>query len=204
MIETRGKLLVMEGIGGSGKDTQAELLKNYLVSRGVEVVETREHTRDTPPGKLIERIIKREDDQIDPLALQILYISDRRNHCEQVIKPNLVAGKTVLCNRYYPTTVAYSPDAYRQSILRFNQEVTVRPDLVFIIDTDPEVAAKRVKKRGDPDIFDKAKRLSRCRQGYEWYRDNGGDQVAWIDGNGSKEEVAELIVREIVRRKIVG
>lgn len=203
MIERQGTFLVMEGIGGSGKDTQAELLKNYLVGRGVEVVETREHTRDTPPGALIERIIKGEDEQIDPLALQILYISDRRNHCEQVIKPNLMAGKTVLCNRYYPTTVAYSPDAYRQPILRFNQEVAIRPDLVFIIDTDPKVAVERVMRRGDPDIFDKANRLFKCRRGYEWYRDNGGDQVAWIDGNGTKEEVAELIVREIVRRKII-
>ena len=196
-----GQFFVVEGIGGSGKDTQVVLMERYFRDLGVRLLVTREHTRDTPPGALIERIIKKNEEQIDPLALQLLYVADRRNHYTGVIKPALGEGLTVVSNRYYPTTVAYCPPEWRRTIMELNQTVVARPDCVFIIDTDPGVAARRVEGRGDADIFDREESLRRCRRGYEWYVENSGDQVAWIDGNGTKEQVFELIKQEIQRRR---
>jgi dTMP kinase len=83
----RGKFVVIDGIGASGKDTQVEMLENYLKDKGMDFLVTREHTRDTPPGILIEKIIKKQEDQIEGQALQLLFISDRRNHFVKVIKP---------------------------------------------------------------------------------------------------------------------
>jgi dTMP kinase len=199
-MSERGKLIVIEGVGGCGKDTQVDLTAKYLEFLGVNLLVTREHTRDTPPGALIERIIKNKEKQIDHLALQLLYVSDRRNHWKEVIEPNLAGGKMVLANRYYPSTVAYSPEEWRKVILDLNQTVVGRPDLVMVIDTEPEISARRAVNRGDPDIFDEPESLKRCRAGYRWYAENSGDPVKWIDGNGQIEEVSARLIREIRTR----
>jgi len=199
----KGKFIVIEGIGGCGKDTQVDLISEHFRKLKLDFVVTREHTRDTPPGVLIERIIKKDEAQIDPLALQILFSCDRRNHYMKVIKKALDDGKIVVGNRYYPTTVAYSQKAWRKLILDLNQSIVPRPDLVIIIDTNPEIAAERVVNRGDADIFDKSESLKQCRKGYMWYKNNSRDKVVLVDGNGTKEEVFERVKNEIKRRKII-
>lgn len=199
----RGKFIVIEGIGGCGKDTQVALLEKYLKDSKKNFLITREHTRDTPPGAMIERIIKKKEEQIDALALQLLYVCDRRNHYINVIKSALDEGKIVVGNRYYATTVAYCPKEWRRTILDINKKVVGKPDLVLIIDTDPKVAVARVDGRGDADIFDKVKSLKRCRQGYIWYAKNSKDKVILVDGNGNKEEVFKKILREIKKKKII-
>jgi len=120
MTTRKGKFIVIEGIGGSGKDTQARMLARWLKSKGVKVVLTREHTRNTSPGRLIEAIIKKRKAKIDPLALQLLYTCDRRNHDMAVIRPALVLGDIVVGNRSYATSVAYSPKEWRKIILTFS------------------------------------------------------------------------------------
>ena len=199
----KGKFIVIEGIGGSGKDTQARLLTKYLKKNGVEVVLTREHTRNTSLGKLIEAIIKGRKAKVDPLALQLLYVSDRRNHYVGVIKPGLDEGKTVIGNRYYSTSVAYCPKIWRKVVLKLNQEIVVRPDLVIIVDTPPETCNERMEVRGGADIFDKLKKARMCRRGYLWYVKNSGDKCVLIDGNGTREEVFERVLVELKKRKIV-
>lgn len=199
----KGKFIVIEGIGGSGKDTQARLLAKFLKKEGEELILTREHTRNTSLGKLIEAIIKGRKAKVDPLALQLLYVSDRRNHYMGVIKPSLEEGKTVIGNRYYSTSVAYCPELWRKVVLELNQKIVVKPDLVIIVDTSPEVCNERMEIRGGADIFDKLKKAKRCREGYLWYAKNSGDKCVVVDGNGTREEVFQKIVDEIKKRKII-
>jgi len=199
----KGKFIVIDGIGSSGKDTQVELLENYLKKTGKDVFVTREHTRDTPPGILIEKIIKKQEDQIEAQALQLLYICDRRNHYINVIEPELLKGKIVVGNRYYPVNVAYSGEEWREKFLKINQMVVEKPDLVLIIDTPPEVAIERMNKRGDGDIFDKLETMKKCREGFLWYLKNSGDDCVLVDGMGTKEEVFERIISEIEKRSLI-
>jgi len=199
----KGKFIVIEGIGASGKDTQVELLEKYYKDRGVEVLVTREHTRDTPVGILIEKIIKKQEEQIDPQALQLLFISDRRNHFTKVIEPALNQGKIVIGNRYYAVNVAYSTEEWREKFLKINQMVVDRPDLVIIIDTPPRVAIERMNKRGDPDIFDQLETMEKCREGYIWYTKNSGDNCILVDGEGTKEEVFGRILKEVNKLNII-
>jgi len=203
MTSRKGKFIVIEGIGASGKDTQVELLEKYLRNSGIEVLVTREHTRNTPVGILIEKIIKKQEEQIDAQALQLLFISDRRNHFTKVIKPALNEGKLVIGNRYYPVNVAYSTEVWREKFLIINQMVVDSPDLVIIIDTPPRVAIDRMNKRGDPDIFDQLETMEKCREGYLWYVKNSGDKCVLIDGEGTKEEVFSRILEEINKLKII-
>ena len=200
---TRGKFIVFDGIGASGKDTQVELLEKYLKDNKIDFLITREHTRDTPTGILIEKIIKKQEDQIEGQALQLLFISDRRNHFVKVIKPALDEGKIVIGNRYYPVNVAFSTEEWREKFLKINQMVVDKPDLVFIIDVPAKVALERMDKRGDHDIFDKLEIMERNRQGYKWYMENSGDDCVLIDGVGTREEVFERIINEIKKRRIL-
>ena len=199
----KGKFVVIEGIGASGKDTQVELLGRYLKEKKVKVLVTREHTRDTPTGILIEKILKKQEEQINPEALQLLFISDRRNHFTKVIEPALNEGKLVIGNRFYAVNVAYSAEEWREKFLRINQMVVKRPDLVIIIDIPPKVAIERMNKRGDHDIFDKLETMQQCREGYLWYAKNSGDKCILVDGSGTREEVFGRILEEINKLKII-
>jgi dTMP kinase len=199
----RGKFIVFEGIGASGKDTQMELFEQYLKEKKVKALITREHTRDTPTGILIEKILKKQEKQINPEALQLLFISDRRNHFTKVIEPALNEGKLVIGNRYYAVNVAYSKVEWRQKFLKINKMVVKKPDLVIIIDTPPKVAIERMNKRGDPDIFDQLETMKKCREGYLWYAKNSGDKCVLVDGTGTKEEVFNRILIEINKLNII-
>ena len=199
----RGKFIVIDGIGASGKDTQVELLEKYLKNKKIDVLVTREHTRDTPTGILIEKIIKKQEDQIEGQALQLLFVSDRRNHFVKVIKPALEEGKTVIGNRYYPVNVAFSTPDWREKFLKINQMVVDKPDLVLIIDVPAEMALERMAKRGDHDIFDKLEIMERNRQGYKWYMENSGDECVLVDGNKSIEEVHQDIISNLKSRKLL-
>lgn len=202
-MREKGKFIVFEGIGGCGKGTQLEILKNYLEGLNRRVIISCEHTRDTAPGILIEDIIKKRKDSIEATALQLLFVSDRANHTEKVIKPGLKRCDFFLEDRYRGSTISYAVPEMREYFLSVNEVVTVKPNLVFIIDLDPVEAARRIGKRGDADIFDTAKKLNICREGYKWYSENSKETCAWIDGSGTREEVFERILEEIKRRKVV-
>lgn len=203
-MKERGKFIVLEGIAGSGKDTQEPLLAEFFRNLGNKVLVTREHTRDRPIGALIERAIRGTEEKIDPLALQILYTADRADHTASVIRPALAEYDLVLGNRYDASTVAYSPVRERRMFLDLNTKVIEVPDLICIIDLDPKEAVRRVITRNDGrDIFDKVEILKQCREGYRWYFDNSGRVCAWIDGSGTREEVFNKILGEIKSRKIV-
>lgn len=202
MIE-RGKFIVFEGIGGCGKGTQIKMVEKWLVSSGKKVLVTCEHTRDTSVGQLIERIIKKQEEGLDPVALQLMFVADRANHTTRVIIPALKTYDFVLADRYEASTFAYAPPERRGYFLTVNRGVTIRPDLTCIINLDPEEAVRRVNSRNDADIFDKAEVLKKCRESYRWYFKNSGWPCAWIDGSGSREEVFERVKTEIIRRNIV-
>jgi dTMP kinase len=199
----KGKFVVIDGIGACGKDTQIELLENFLKEKKIDFLATREHTRDTSTGILIEKIIKKEEEQINSEALQLLFVSDRRNHFVKVIKPALDEGKLVIGNRYYPVNVAFSTEEWREKFLKINQMVVDKPDLVIIVDVPAKVAVERMTKRGDPDIFDKMEIMERNREGYKWYMENSSDDCIWLDGNRDREHIHQDIIKILLNKKII-
>ena len=199
----KGKFVVFDGIGACGKDTQVELVEKYLKDKGIDVLTTREHTRDTPTGVLIEKIIKKQEDQIESQALQLLFVSDRRNHFIKVIKPALEKGKLVIGNRYYPVNVAFSGSDWREKFLKINQMVVDKPDLVIIIDVPAKVAIERMSKRGDPDIFDRLEIMETNRNGYKWYMENSKDDCVLINGDRTREEIHQDIIKVLNDKKII-
>jgi dTMP kinase len=128
-----GILLALEGVDGCGKSTQAGLLATALRERGLDVVLTCEPTAG-PIGRHIREYFQGPTRELSPREELNLFMADRREHVEEVIKPALAEGKIVITDRYYYSSVAYQgalgldPDR----ILAQNEVMAVPPNLTVI------------------------------------------------------------------------
>lgn len=159
-----GLFIVLEGIDGTGKSTQTRLLTEWFRSRGREVVASREPT-DGPWGRRIRataatgRLVAHEELE--------LFLKDRREHVEQLIAPALAAGKVVILDRYYFSTMAYqgARGFDPAEIRRQNEIFAPKPDLLFVLDLDVDTALTRIGGRGDTaNEFEKRDSLAKCRE----------------------------------------
>ena len=149
----RGKFIVFEGGGGTGKDTLIDLLKKKLAGR-----ENIVYTRDpggTPMGERIrELLLAPEAKEMHPRTELLLFLAARTELVEKIIAPALQAGKTVVSNRFALSTIAYQIYGRQQQselplvaeALRYIARGVV-PDICFLLDTPPETAIKRARKR---------------------------------------------------------
>jgi dTMP kinase len=140
-------LVTFEGIEGSGKTTQADLLYTFLKKKGYNVIKTRE-PGGTGFGEALRDVLLRKDMRVFPLAELLVFMAVRAQHMEEVISPALAEGKIVLCDRFVDATYAYQ--GYGRSIdlgiiETFNRLVTkgVRPNLTILLDCDVDLAFKR-------------------------------------------------------------
>jgi dTMP kinase len=138
--------VTFEGADGSGKSTQAELLREALAAEGREVVLTRE-PGGTELGERIRELLL-EGAGMAPLAEAALFAASRAEHVEEVIRPALERGAVVVCDRYIDSSLAYQGVARGlglDEILQLNLAVTrgLLPDMTFLLLLDPEEAALR-------------------------------------------------------------
>ena len=143
-----GRLIAFEGLDGSGKSTQLELLAARLRATGCDVVTTREPT-EFPSGQRI-REMARSGEQLEPEEELRWFVEDRRVHVDQVITPALRADRIVLTDRYYLSTVAYqgARGLDYEKILGDSEAEFPIPDLVLLLEIDPQIAFERVHARG--------------------------------------------------------
>lgn len=190
----RERFIVLEGIDGCGKSTQAEMLVKYFEGKGKSVALTREHTRDLAAGQLIDQIVNHQGELV-PVAMQLLYVVDRIDHTARCIRPPLDEGKIVVCDRYFWSTVAYSNLCGEQEwFLRIQKHVIIEPDLTIWVDIDPELAMERMGKRGkDFTIFEKIEKLKKIREGYQWLADKYKKKCLVVDGSGTPEEIHQRV-----------
>ncbi len=144
--------VTFEGLDGCGKTTQARLLAHSLEEGGVDVVLTRE-PGGTPLGEQIRDLVL-HGDHVAPWAEAALYVAARAQHVEQVIRPALERGATVVCDRYLDTSVAYQGGGRGlgvETILELNLEAVggLLPDRTFLVEIDTETALARVGDKGD-------------------------------------------------------
>jgi len=192
---TAGLFIVIEGIDGTGKSTQARRLSEWFIQQGREVVLSREPT-DGPWGKKL-----RESAATGRLSARDeleYFLNDRREHVENLIHPALAAGKVVILDRYYFSTMAYQgARGFDVSDIRTrNEAFAPRPDLLLILDLDVESAHTRIGVRGDStNEFEKHETLTRCREIFLSLRDEPFARI--IHSSGSLEDVAARILVEV-------
>ncbi|MBC7253529.1 MAG: dTMP kinase [Actinobacteria bacterium] len=162
----KGVLITFEGVEGSGKTTQMNMLHAHLIRMNVDVVATHE-PGGTRLGEEIRRILLNPSfREMHPLTETVLYAADRAQHVYEVIKPALEAGKVVLCDRYLDSSLAYQGVARRvglEGVRNLNEWITddLYPDLTFLLEIPFRVGLKRLEERnkamdrmeGQPESF---------------------------------------------------
>lgn len=141
----RGFFIVLEGIDGTGKTTQAGLLAEALRTRGHQVVLTREPS-DGPAGEKIRNYLKGPIRYLTADQELALFMADRREHVDAVIRPALEQGRVVISDRYYFSSAAYQGalGLDPQWIMAEHEKFKApRPDLVFFFSLPPTMALAR-------------------------------------------------------------
>ncbi|MDP1722786.1 MAG: dTMP kinase [Candidatus Gottesmanbacteria bacterium] len=145
MLNKSGKLIVFEGISGTGKETQAKLLKEYLATQGIV-----SHIVFHPTPDLKEVLgLWRKTRSIDHITEIYLLLADRSDRVRQVIKPALEKGEWVICLRNWISALVYQAKTSKERTL-VTQEFTrfePTPDHLFFFDITPEAALARITKR---------------------------------------------------------
>jgi len=163
-----GMFIVMEGIDGAGKSTQAKMLADWFKNRGYEVVLTKEPT-DTAFGKLIRRLVLTggkegiiDGARISHEAEALLFAADRAEHVNKLIGPSLKSGKVVISDRYFYSSLAYqwARGLDLEWLIDLNR-FAIRPDLVILLDLPVKESMKRINGRSIKSEFDKIAELQR-------------------------------------------
>ena len=192
-----GKFIVIEGLDGSGKSAQVDLLIDYLKQKGKEVIITKEPTIDSESGRKIKQALKKEI-IVEPLELQKLYVQDRKEHLENKVIPALKEEKFVVSSRYAFSTFAYGySDGLDVDLLAKMNQQFLLPDLTIIVDVSPESCMERIEGRGEPkELFEKREKLTKVNEIYKKMPEMF-ENVIMVNGERTIPEVFEDIKKEI-------
>ena len=196
---SRGSLIVLEGLDGSGKSTQLPRLAERLTAAGREVVQTRE-PYDCAPGREIRELAQRHV-PVAPEEELALFLAQRRLHVAEVIAPALARGAVVLSDRYFLSTVAYqgARGLDPKRLLAANEAEFPRPDLALLLVLPPADGLARVAARGGPaePAFERADFLARVREIFDAL---DRPYLERVDASGAPAAVAARIAETVQRR----
>jgi len=184
----QGKFIVFEGIDKSGKETQAKMLYDYLHGKGIPVIYTEEPSPKNVIGRTIKKWLIGQATITSGEAVTLLYTADRYEHLKNVIIPVLNAGKNVICDRYFYSTIAYESAIFGvdKEWIRLLHKNVCKPDVVIFIDIDPEISLKR--ERSSPnDRLEKVELLRKVREAYNEMVNE--EKFFTVNGDRTRDEV---------------
>lgn len=198
-----GKFIVFEGLDGSGKGTMLALTADYIFNSRKEfdkLLLTREPT-SSAVGNHIRKILAKD---LDPMSkakqLLQLYLDDRKEHLEKVIKPAIQKNVLVLCDRYKHSTLCYqqTQGIPFEKIQKLHEKMLV-PDLTIILDVPPAIALERIAgDRTGIEKFEKDFFLSELRENYKRLPEKlSKENIKIIDASGSIKQVFSLVKKEV-------
>lgn len=200
---TQGLFITFEGPDGCGKTTQMNLLAQYFEKKGKKVVLTRE-----PGGKglgeKVREILLNYNGEVSDRCESFLFLADRAQNIDIIVKPAVKQGEIVLCDRHIDSTVAYQGygrglDINEINILNNLATGGKKPDLTLVFDVDVETSMKRVGKEKDRMESAGIDFHNRVRNGYLELAKQEPDRIKVLDATKTIEEIHEKVV-EIVEK----
>ena len=184
------RFITLEGGEGVGKTTNLAFIEDYLTTRGVDLLRTRE-PGGTPLGERIRGLLL-DSDGMNSSAELLLVFASRAQHLDEVIRPALAAGRWVLCDRFTDASYAYQGGGRNLdlSVIGFLEQwvqAGLQPDLTLLLDTSIEVGMSRVRDRGVTDRFESEhlEFFEKVRAAYIERADKYPDRIKRIDASGS-------------------
>ena len=201
----RKLFITFEGVEGSGKTTQKNMLHAHLLRLNMDVVSTHE-PGGTRIGEDIRRILlDPANKELHAMTETILYAADRAQHVYEVIKPALNQGKIVICDRYVDSTLAYQGVARRvgmEGIQNLNEWITddLYPDITFLLEIPYKVGLKRMEKRNrgadrmenQPDSFHE-----QVQEAYKTLAKIFSNRFVILNGADKPENIHHKVMQEV-------
>ena len=152
MNNFKGTFITFEGGEGTGKSTQSKLLYEYLISKNINTILTREPGGCLESEEIRNILVKGNLDKWDPITESLLHNAARREHIIKIIKPALLANKIVICDRFVDSTMAYQGiglGVNSNFLDVLSNEITegITPNITFIFDMDIKISLKRASIR---------------------------------------------------------
>ncbi|MCW6169076.1 MAG: dTMP kinase [Thermoplasmatales archaeon] len=194
--------IALEGIDGSGKSTITRLVAERLKKDGFKVFTTHEPTND----KVAIDDLVRDRNVESYLKLFFSFTEDRFSH-QLKIKEHLDNGEIVLCDRYLLSSYAYQGQVIQglfgnkheaiQWMTNVSRIITVRPDMNFLLDIDPDIALKRISERKQVTSFEDLGYLKSVR---DFYTSLVSSDTILIDASKSTKDVTEDVYKILQSR----
>ncbi|MDA9840090.1 dTMP kinase [Porticoccaceae bacterium] len=196
----RGKFITIEGTEGVGKTTNIQFIQNWLESKQLAYLCTREPGGTPLAEQIRELLLAPREELVCDTAELLLMFAGRAQHLNQVIEPALTEGAWVLCDRFTDATYAYQGAGRGMGTsliaeLELIVQGSLRPDLTLILDIPVELGLKRASERSDPDRFEQEKTefFDLVRNGYLDIARKHTDRCMVIDAS----QPLELVQREL-------
>ena len=197
----QGLFITFEGADGCGKTTQIKLIDEYLRNKGYKTLLTREPGAKGL-GEKIREILLNYEGEVSSRCESFLFLADRAQHVDCIIKPALKDGVIVLCDRHTDSTVAYQGYGRGldiEEIKKLNNLATggLKPDLTIVFDVDIETSQSRVGKNKDRMESAGIEFFKKVREGFLEIAKEEPQRVKVIDSSDTIENIHKKVVELI-------
>lgn len=202
MVKKKGFLITFEGSEGSGKSTQIELVRQYLVQKGYPVLFLREPGGVRISEKIREVLLDVGNTAMGDRCETLLYMAARAQLVDEAILPALSEGKVIVCDRFMDSTIAYQ--GYGNGIsIDFIKRVgnfatqDIKPDLTFFFDIDAQKGLSRIKREKDRIERRAIDYHNRVRRGYRELARMDPRRIKLIEVDGGKEKIFSVVQKHL-------
>ena len=198
----KAKFITLEGIEGSGKTSSLKSITDLLDKKNISYIVTRE-PGGSSIGKELRTILLDPDTEISPEVELMLMLSDRKDHVEKIILPNLERGYWVISDRFMDSSIAYQGGGRqldKKLIISLTDYLNLpQPDLTLLFDLPVEISLSRVKARGELDRFEKEELEfhKRIRNTYLELAKNNSNRIKIIDSSKKIESMLNNVKQAI-------